>query len=213
MCSKCTFQSRCRCRLTSSYAREERLWRYHYQLQGPGHSPSEVMHPSGNNTLPLSLTYEAFRTHSLTPSWCCSSSLCHKYLWTLGIVVHKFPREHDTCGNFLPILLPLWHSKPSLPFFFLTCFLRRRLVGIVQDFHANSWARPCQFSIPLLLNMTQNSAFVLHIFLLCVSVTAYTRHMLLIVLPAASGAFTKIRCSHKNICVQKIVCIWHFNPT
>lgn len=103
--------------------------------------------------LPLSLTYEVFRTHSFTPSWCCSGSLCCKYLWTFCIAVHRFPRENYACDNFLSILLPLWPSKPSLPFFSVARFFKRRLVGTVQVFQANSLSRSRQFSIPLLLNM------------------------------------------------------------
>lgn len=112
------------------------------------------MHPSEKqHMLPLSLTYEVFRTDSLTPSWCCSGSLCRKYLWTFWVAVHRLPRENDAHDNFLSVLLPLSQSKPSLPFFSLTCFLKRRLVGTVQVFHANSWSSSWQFSIPSLLNM------------------------------------------------------------
>ena len=152
--TQCTLQSSCGEGLTFSHAREELLWRYCYQLWGPGHSPSEVMHPSEKqHLLPLSLTYEVFKTHSLTPSWCCSGSLCCKYLWTFCVAKHRFPREKYACDNFLSILLPLWLSKPALSLFSVTCFLKRRLVGTAQVFHTNSWSRSCQFSIPSLLNV------------------------------------------------------------
>jgi len=101
--------------------------------------------------LPLSLTYEVLRAHSLTPSCVV---LGHCVVFVDFLCCSTQVSQGKWCMWQLPLnFITLWPSKPSLPFFSVIHFLKKRLMGTVQVFHANSWSRFCKFSLPLLLNM------------------------------------------------------------